>query len=171
MTSNQRNHNKGVQGLTIIELLISMVLLGVLMTAVLAPLTGLFQMTGRSTQTLNATTQAQEVMEHIQGQWRSYPVSQDAQQDERNKEAREESRNRFDQTCVPDVPSSRDGLRETVTVWALDSNANQGSKLTLRQNCSNAAVTNPPPMKRVTIVVTTSDPDNTASLTVDIPRP
>ena len=169
MTSNHRNRNKGKQGLTIIELLISMVLLGVLMTAVLAPLTGLFRMTGQSTQTLNATTQAQEVMEHIQAQWRSYPTSQDPQQDQQNRTARGESQNRFDRTCIPDFPSSKDGLAETISIWALDRDANPVRELTYSESCGGAAVASP--MKRVTIVVTTNDPNNTASLTVDIPRP
>ena len=66
---------KGEAGLTIIEMLVATVLLGVLAAAILAPLTGLFQMTTRSTQTLSVTTQAQEVMESIQGQWRSYPTA------------------------------------------------------------------------------------------------
>lgn len=170
-STNKGNPNKNIQGLTIVELLIAMVLLGVLMTAVLTPLTGLFQMTGQSTQTLSATTQAQEVMEHIQAQWRSFPPVLDAQGADRNQAARQQSRNRFDQTCIPDFPSSRDGLSEEVVIWELDSNANQVRKSTFKQACGNAAVANPPPMKRVTITVKTSDPSNTASLTMDIPRP
>ena len=164
------------KGLTIIELLIAMVLLGVLATAVLAPLTGLFQMTGRSSQTLNATTQAQEIVEYIQGQWRSYPrpqnVANPTPQDERNREAYQQSLSRYAQTCLENFPSTRDGLRVEVTVWALDGEADQRGARPIQYRSACPAVTAAsPPMQRVNVTVQTDDPNNAASLTVDIPRP
>lgn len=163
------NSTASNKGLTIIELLIAMVLLGVLMTAILTPLTGLFQMTGQSTQTLNATTQGQEIVEYIQGQWRSYPPAQNPS--DPNAQALQRSQNRYAQTCVDNYPSVRDGLDVTVTVWALDSDANEDGTLTFRETCGSAGAANPPAMKRVNVSVTTSDPNSAASLTVDIPRP
>ena len=163
-------------GLTIVELLVAAVLLGVLATAVLAPLTGLFQMTGRSSQTLTATTQAQEVVEYIQGQWRTYPRPQNpanpTPQDERNREANAQSLSRYAQTCLANFPNIRDGLEVEVTVWELDRDANRGAALSVsrRQTCPTVTAVSPP-MKRVNVTVQTSDPSNTASLTVDIPRP
>lgn len=169
--------NKSTQGLTIIELLISMVLLGVLMTAILAPLTGLFQMTGQSTQTLNATTQAQEIMEYIQGQWRSYPPARNpdpqeqSDQEKSNVAAQQRSISSYAQTCVTNLPSARDGLEVTVSVWELDNSGNEVRTLNLRQSCSGAGGISAIPMKRVNVSVTTNDPNNSASLTVDLPNP
>ena len=87
------------QGLTLVELLVAMVLLGVLATAILAPLTGLFRMTAESTRTLSATAQAQEVIEHVQAQWRAYPFARDPQnptpQEVRSAAAHRASRSRY----------------------------------------------------------------------------
>ena len=169
---------KATAGLTIIEVLISVTLLGVLATAILAPLTGLFKMTGQSAQTLNATTQAQEIMEYVQGQWRSYPAMRDPldpdEQDQRNDAATRRSRSRYARTCLENFPNIRDGLTVSLSVQNLDSNANVTgtSNERRRETCGNASIIGSPAMKRVTVNVTmTNDPDNSASLTADIPRP
>ena len=176
MTAQRSN-----QGLTIIELLISIVLLGLLAAAILAPLTGLFQMTTQSTQTLNTTTYAQEVMEFVQGQWRTYPSPRDpanpTAQDERNSVAltgsdtQTGSRGRYDQTCLDwgDLPR-RNGLNIGMSVWQLDGDANQGASLSWAWCNPTRTVANPPPMKRVTVTIT-PDSGDAVSLTTDIPRP
>ena len=172
-------HKKGKAGLTVVEMLVATALLGVLATVILAPLTGLFQMTARSTQTLGVTTQAQEVTEYVQGQWRSYPTAQNpldpTPQEVRNEAAHRRSQDRYAQTCLEKFPDTSSGLEVDVSVWELNSKAHVVRELTVhrRQTCGSAAITDPPPMKRVTVTVKTNNEDaaSTVSLTVDIPRP
>ncbi|GGR25054.1 prepilin-type N-terminal cleavage/methylation domain-containing protein [Deinococcus ruber] len=57
------------QGFTLLEVLVALALLGVVIVAILAPLTGLFGMSQRSTRQVAATTQAQQAIELIRGQW------------------------------------------------------------------------------------------------------
>lgn len=59
------------RGLTIIEVLISMAILAVLMVFTLGPVLASFRLTGQSNRTLNATTQAQQIMEGIRGSWQN----------------------------------------------------------------------------------------------------
>ncbi len=66
---------KSKQGFSLIELLAATVIFGVLLTAVLAPLANLFRNTGSSTRTLQTTTQAQQMLEAVKGQWRAPPDS------------------------------------------------------------------------------------------------
>lgn len=165
---------KTSDGFSLIEMLAATVLLGVLITAVLAPLTQLFQNTGDNGQALRVTTQAQEVIESIRGQWRSYPASFNVNNLDQNAQRRVDSRNRYDRTCS--IPLSQlNGITQAVTMRALDRNgAVTGAPLTL-STCSNplpTPQTNPVifPMKRLTITTTTAD-GSRSNLTVDIPRP
>lgn len=65
---------KNSKGFTLIEMLAATVILGILITVVLAPIAQLFRNTSRSGQTLSVTTTAQEVTEYIRGQWQAYPA-------------------------------------------------------------------------------------------------
>ena len=166
------------KGFSLIELLASVVIMGVLVTAVLPPLTGLFQQTGRSGQTLGRTTRVQDVAEYIRGQWRSYPIEIIQVPDpldptktnaaDKNRTLSDDSRNRFDRTCLTDLPTLADTV---VTVTALTRTATAGNTLTLSKNCATAPVDNPTfPMKRITITFTSAD-GRRSSTTVDVPRP
>ncbi len=170
------------QGLTLVELLVAMVLLGVLATAILAPLTGLFRMTAESTRTLGATAQAQEVIEHVQAQWRAYPSARDPQnptpQEVRSAAAHRASRSRYARNCVENLPDPSEGFEVKVSVWALDADAKtlEALPLTCGGSAYSARALNPPPLKRVTVSVMAADPSNAdpsraTSLTVDVPRP
>lgn len=171
-------NKKGEVGLTVVEMLVATALLGVLATVILAPLTGLFQMTAQSTQTLSVTTHAQEVMEYVQGQWRSYPVAQNpldpSPQEVRNEAAHRRSQERYAQTCLERFPETPSDLDVRVSAWELGRDADVVRELTVhrRQVCGSAAATNPPPMKRITVMVEAkSEAASTVSLTVDIPKP
>lgn len=59
-------------GFTLIEILIALVLVGVLVLVVLAPLTGLFGLTRQSVRQTDATGLAQSVMEDVRGQWQNW---------------------------------------------------------------------------------------------------
>ncbi len=167
------------RGLTIVELLIATALLGLLITVVVAPLTDLFQMTGRSTRTLSGTTRAQETIEDIQGQWRAYPAVRDplnpTPQETRNEAAYRRSKARYARTCLADFPAAPEGLEVEVRVWELGRNADAGAELSVKrgQTCGGGPLPDPPPMKRVTVTVTADNDGDaeTVSLTVDIPRP
>jgi len=57
------------EGFTIIEVLVAVALFAIVVLVILAPLTGLFGLTQRSTQQVSATNAAQQVIEQIRGQW------------------------------------------------------------------------------------------------------
>lgn len=166
------------KGFTLIELLASVVIMGVLITAVLGPLASLFQQTGRSGQMLGRTTQVQDVTEYIRGQWRSYPIQIIQVPDlvdpaktnaaDKNKTFSDDSRNRFDRTCFVNLPALTNAV---ITVKALDRNAVEGATLAWSTNCATAPVNNPTfPMKRITVAFTSTD-GKRSSTTVDVPRP
>ena len=167
---------KSIRGFTLIEMLAATVILGVLITVVLGPLSQLFQNTGRSAQKLQATTRAQELIEHIRGQWQSYPLTPDPvnSANDINASKRTESRRRYDKTCYTPLPAVA-GLTRDVEVRTLDRNANAvaGGMLALTA-CDDApapVTTVPPPMmKRVSVTVKTAN-GNQSQLTLDIPRP
>ncbi|NJK43656.1 MAG: hypothetical protein HC933_04715 [Pleurocapsa sp. SU_196_0] len=59
-----------IDGLTIIEVLIALSLLGVMTSLIVSSLTGSFALTRDSRRTLDATTNLQRIVEEIRGQWR-----------------------------------------------------------------------------------------------------
>lgn len=164
----KRQHRNS--GFSLIEMLAATVILGVLITVVLAPLTQLFERTRGNGQTLRNTTQVQQVVEYVRGQWQSYPVALDSSGSDQNATARLASQSRYDSTCGTLPPVN--GVTFQITVKALDRSANEVSTIinnaTALQACTGAA--NAAPMKRVTVTTTTTDGDR-SSLTLDIPRP
>ena len=166
---------KSTRGFTLIEMLAATVILGVLITVVLGPLGQLFQNTRRNDQALQATTQAQELVENIRGQWQSYPAATvtnaDGSTTDTNLSKRTESQRRYDKTCYTPLPTVA-GLTRTTEVRALDRSAAPGNVLALTV-CDSAPVSAtvvPPPMKRVSVTIKTAD-GNQSLLTLDIPRP
>lgn len=67
---------KITQGFTIIEVLVAVLLLLIIVTAVLAPLTGLFGLSRQSTQQVAATNLAQAAIEQVKGEWQDSPKYQ-----------------------------------------------------------------------------------------------
>ena len=163
---------KSKDGFSLVEMLIATVLMGVLVTVVLAPLAGLFKSTATSGQRLRVTTQAQEITEYVRGQWQSYPVILDSNNVDQNQTRRIDSQNRYDRTCFAQ-PTVATGMTSAITVRALDRNANETGTLS-HSACPNplTAPTSPPntPMKRVSVTLTATD-GSRSSLTLDIPRP
>ena len=163
-------HRRRNNGFSLIEMLAATVILGVLITVVLAPLTQLFKNSGKNGRTLQTTTQTQQVVEYIRGQWQSYPVALDSSGADQNLSLRSASQGRYDSTCgtLPAV----NGLAFRITVKALDRNAGETSTIidnaTALQACTSAA--NTALMKRVTVTTTTAAGER-SSLTLDIPRP
>lgn len=64
-----RTEARNIQGFTIIEVLVAMLLFAIVTLVILAPLTGLFGLTQRSTQQVTATNLAQQAIEEIRGEW------------------------------------------------------------------------------------------------------
>lgn len=56
-------------GFTLIEVMVATMILGVIITAVLGPLTGMFGLTRRSMSQTDATSVAQATLEDVRGQW------------------------------------------------------------------------------------------------------
>ena len=64
-------HNKG---LTLIEIIIALALLGILVSFVVSSLAGSFQVTRENRKSLDATTTTQRILENVRGQWDSRAV-------------------------------------------------------------------------------------------------
>ena len=56
-------------GFTLIEVLVATMILGLIITAVLGPLTGMFGLTRKSMSQTDATSVAQATLEDVRGQW------------------------------------------------------------------------------------------------------
>ena len=155
---------KNNQGFSLIEVLAATVLLGVMVTAVLAPLAQLFENTGDSGQTLRVTTQTQEVVEAVRGQWKVYPITTS---NDVNRAARDASLQRYARTCGT-LPAAGGGVVTTVTVQGLNRLGAQVSTPAYNAACTGAL--DYAEIKRVT--VTGRAPDGTRTVfTVDVPRP
>lgn len=163
--------NQTTDGFTLVELLAAIVIMGLLITAVLAPLTSLFRQTATSTQTLQATTQAQGALETIRGQWRSPPTPSSPDQSIRtvNDAARNTVRAAYDRTCYT-LPTAPSGVSVVVTVQALNRSGSVGASQTRNCGGSAPAASAVPVMKRVTVTTTVANRTQ-ATLSVDIPRP
>ena len=163
---------KSSKGFSLIEVLAATVIMGVLVTAVLAPLTQLFKRSSASSRTLQATTQAQNVVEFVKGQWRTYPRDLDASNADLNINDRTASINRYDRNCYSaEGLSTVPGVTYAIVTRAVDRDGVAGATLALSTNCLTAVLNpNPPLVKRIT--VTATDADNRQSiLSVDVARP
>jgi len=165
---------KSRKGVTLIELLISIAILGTIMTVVIMPLTTTFKLTGKSNQTLTATTQAQQVAEIIRGQWRSYAFlpnpdgnSDIATENNNRNVLNNNSKNKFQRNCIDNysLPTN-----VAVTVSALDDSASVSSSTNLQVSTSCTGTPVDAPMKRITISVTAPDAENSAKVSFDMPN-
>jgi prepilin-type N-terminal cleavage/methylation domain-containing protein len=59
------------KGLTVIEVLIALTLLGILVSAIVSPIISSFQLARTNRLSLDATSEAQRIIETIKGQWQS----------------------------------------------------------------------------------------------------
>lgn len=145
-------------GFTLIEILMALLLLGVLILAVLAPLTGLFGLTRQSVRQTDATALAQAVMEDVRGQWQNW--------------------GKYDARCV-----AGETLPSGVTISAQDmtaQGATNGTASALTRSSASvcAGSTGPrlsyapptsPLLRRVTVTATVQD--RTSSLVAEVARP
>ena len=165
------------KGFSLIEVLAATVILGVLITAVLGPLAQLFRNTGRSDQTLRTTTQIQELVEYVRGQWQSYPEvmitdpTNPKNRVNQNLAKTTDSQNRYDRTCfsLPTITN----MTSVVTVQTLDRNATVTG--TLSYSTCPSPLTPPTslaivPIKRINVTLTATN-GSKSNLTLDIPRP
>lgn len=162
---------KHSSGFSLVELLVSIVIMGLLITFVLSPLAQLFQNTSKSSQTLQVTTETQQVVEYIRGQWRAYPISLDEDNVDENVAARAASQSNYDSTCG-NLPTNSPGLSSRITVKALDRNATETSTLVDNATALKAcgSTLNTAPLKRVTVTTTNSN-NVRSSVTIDVARP
>ena len=158
---------KTSQGFSLIEMLAATVLLGVLVTAVLSPLAQLFKNTGGGGQTLRVTTQAQEIVEAIRGQWQSYPISWNVAGNDPDRAARDASLLRYARTCGT-LPTTTNGLTVTVTVQSLNRLGSVVSNPTYSSDCN--APLDYAEIRRVTVTTRATDGTQTIFM-VDVPRP
>ena len=124
------------EGLTIIEILIALTLLGILVASIISPIVSSFQLTQASRLSLDATTEAQRIVEDIRGQWLSRAI--------------------YDSNCAAITLKSN----QTVTLQALNADGTvktaslpftkTGCPTAPTPNTSNCPVASDP-MKRVTV--------------------
>ena len=161
------------KGLTLVELLVAIVVFGIAMTVLLMPLTQSFRMTRATTDSLSLNTQAQNILESIRGQWRSYPLdlSQPLASAANIQAATDNglSRNRFDLSCVQNLDLSN----ATVVVQNLDL---QGAVVSSSSFTNSTTTCTGTPgaqvvMKRITVSLASPNTGETISLALDIPRP
>ncbi|WP_264776063.1 prepilin-type N-terminal cleavage/methylation domain-containing protein [Deinococcus aetherius] len=145
-------------GFTIIEILVALLLIGVLVLVVLAPLTGLFGLTRQSMRQTDATALAQGVMEDIRGQWQNW--------------------DKYDAACVAGgaLPSGVTVSVQNMTVQG----ATSGTATTLTRSSATAcpgktgprltyAPSGSPLLRRVTVTATVQD--RTSSLIAEVAQP
>lgn len=133
------------KGLTLIEVIIALALLGVLVTAIVSPIVGSFQIARTNRLSLNATSEAQRIIEAIRGNWKSPSL--------------------YDSNCAPVVLAAN----QSVSLTPLTSEGTVATGTLTFSSSSCAAPTAPgvaicpisvSPMKRISVKVT--DPNDTS---------
>ncbi|UQN05552.1 type II secretion system protein J [Deinococcus sp. QL22] len=133
-------------GFTIIEVLVSIMLLSIIVLVILTPLSGLFNMTRRSDQQIAATQVAQRTLETIRGEWLSGA--------------------RYRQACVSaPIPQMTPPI--AVNVQSLDREGSVTTTAALKTTCGTAA--DDPPLRRIQVVVKVGKA--VSNLSVDVARP
>ncbi len=170
---------KSQEGFSLVELMAATVILGLLIAVVLAPLSNLFRQTAASSRTLQVSTQAQQVLESIKGEWRSVPTPSpsdyytggvfDQTAFETAKASsdavRDTTRSNYDRSCYPNatVPANA-----TVVIRGVNRNgAVTGGNLGCVAQVP--AITQIPVMKRITVTI--RNDEQQTILSVDVPRP
>jgi len=147
-----RKRTNHTQGFTIIEVLVAIVLLAIVVTAILIPLTGFFGVTRRSTQQVTATNLSQQTVEQIRGEWLN--------------------QGKYDQGCVTTA------LPSTVPTVSIQNEDVQGNAvgtagtLTVSASCGSGSLPAGPPLRKVTVTtVVSGQASNTSTLVVEVARP
>ena len=139
-------------GFTIIEVLVALLLMAIVITAIVIPLTGFCGITQRSTQQVNATNLAQQTIEQIRGEWLSQL--------------------KYDQAClVTALPSS-------VPIVVIQNEDVQGVaqgtpiSLVVGGTCGTGSAASGPPLRRLSVTATVINrSSNTSTLVVEVARP
>jgi prepilin-type N-terminal cleavage/methylation domain-containing protein len=130
------------RGLTLIEILIALVMLGVLVSFIVSSLASSFQLNRESRKSLDATANAQRIIEEIRGQWETPAL--------------------YDNACVnlTLTPETSSFMSTTITqkdynVDATPVNASAPTNITVSAACSGTALAAcSSPMKRVFVTST-----------------
>jgi prepilin-type N-terminal cleavage/methylation domain-containing protein len=144
-------------GVTIVELLVAMAILGILLSLIVQPITSIFQVTNNSNRQLTGTSQAQRIVERFKG------IGFDA----------------FDRNCVPllgNETNQTDLIPSTVTarVQYLNPDASTtGTPVDLVASTNCAALTQvtnqTTQLKRLSVTVVQGS-QTSARIIVDVPR-
>jgi prepilin-type N-terminal cleavage/methylation domain-containing protein len=143
------------QGFTVVEVLVAILLFAIVVLAVLAPLSGLFSLTKKSSQQVSATNIAQQAIETIRGQWQNA------------------SRVQYDLNCIAG-PLTTAATNPTVSVRNGNSRGtfqNPAVSLTVGDatTCPAFGTAVPgPQLREVTVTATVNG--NTAKLVVEVAR-
>ncbi|MDB5044244.1 MAG: hypothetical protein JWQ08_294 [Deinococcus sp.] len=133
-------------GFTIIEVLVSIMLLSIIVLVIITPLTGLFSLTRRSDQQISATQTAQRILEGVRGEWLNGA--------------------RYSQACVV-VPLPVMTPPVEVNIKSLDLQGNVVSTGVLQTTCGTPA--DNPPLRRIDVTVRVGKA--VSNLSIDVARP
>lgn len=142
-------------GLTIIELVIALAILGLLLAAIVGPITSTFQLATQSNQTLSGTTQVQRIVERFKA---TNGVN-------------------WDRNCVPleagesSFPPA--GITTQIQYLNTDASPNTPAGTTTvvgNANCAGLGVGAAATLKRLTVTFT-QNTRQIARVVVDVPRP
>lgn len=162
----RRHHASGV---TIVELLLSIVILGVLVTVIASAFLPVTQSTLASGLTASANARARSIMDAVRAQWRLPPPTPGT------------LGSAYDRDCIVfpalgtnEAITSSDLILPAATSPNSAPTVSSTASVTIASGaCASAVDTVAVPMKRV--IVTVRDPDNAsrvlARLTLDVPRP
>ncbi|MDV6374595.1 type II secretion system protein [Deinococcus arenicola] len=155
------------QGFTLIEILVSIAILGILAAVLTTTLTGTLSLNRQSQRQLDTTARAQQLLESVRGAWALAPTAGASLSDF------------YDRACVPSATVALNGL--SAQYINLDSRAqpftSSAANITLAANCAVVAAVQmgsgttatPYPMRRLIVSSGTGQQDVT--LTLDVLRP
>lgn len=144
------------QGFTILETLVALALFSVILLVVVTPLTGLFGLTQRSTDQVNAVNVGQQIIEQIRGQWL------------------DSNRIRYDKACIDDALPTLGAPTVTIQSENLNGGAiGAATALSSASDCLSAVpplsvVNASPPLRRIKVVTTLNG--TVSTLAVEVAR-
>lgn len=180
MNSRKKSRSKqSQQGLSLVEVLVSMTLMTVLIVAIASPLAGLFKISQESKELVEANSAARSALETARSAWQTYPWADpnDPNADSINQTMQELNINsllRFNKNCAgPDVVNQM-GPNVTFEVFSLDRNNEISESLDasdFTSNCDDVAEGPYMPAKRIQVKIIDANGNSQVAAHVDMRAP
>lgn len=162
-------------GFTLIEVMASVGMLGLLMAVTMTPLMGMFRSSRENGDRLNLSANGQYAMEYFKGQWRSYPADPllESNPASNNVLAKAANLDKYNKTCFDRADLRLEpGTSVALTAKALNNQGLEVKNLTVSYNCAGATADVTPGYfaKRLSLTIR-DNKNNSTSFTTDIARP